>query len=1059
MASNGSTIRVALDLVAQTSGLSSLSNLAYALSSLANTSSSLSSSADLVSSALRRQDIAAQGVAAAIDRQDAAGRKVAITQLQQDAAGQRVVQALTKQQNASDDLATAETNLNGLIQGQGYLYTDQELKAIAAAQAKVTLAQRTKDVADAQVQEAQTAEQVATIRVQEAQAIENVASAHTRDAQAAYDAATANIADAQAAQDAAAAQQAAADSLNTYMAVALAAAATALAFDAALKTVIEDASHLQYTSAQMDLALHGTQAQIDTLNPKIIEWADNSLYTTAQVHQLVQALSEHGLDVSSILNGDGQAAITLGEAMGAAPVDAANLLGSTLQIFSSQGLDATTASNVLTAAFYNGVPSATELQTALEDAGGQAATMGVSLTDLTATIDLLAQAGMPASSSALSLRYMLQSLADPTTKAATDMNYLGLTIVNRTSPAVEKLRSQLYGAGVTAATTAADGFDGTSVGLNNMFKEAQKLNLIPLNETFNAWAIQSGAMSSSLFDAKGKFIGLGDAMSQIIAAVQQKAGGNQQLETTLIGDMFNVRSGRAAEILAQMTDFKGKYNAILDEMGKTSATADAEKLLGTLQGSMAKLTTTLTSFGAAIGDVLLPPLTHLVDMVNTFVGGLMKAHPQLMTFIGLFLIIGAIISTVVAVVVALAVVFMVVAAVVGGTIIVVFGIVIVVIIIVAALAALIIMNWGKLGAFFGMLGQHIGAFFSGLGTWAHNAVAAVGNWFSWLGTQLNAHWNQITSTIAAVWAAIPLLFQAGLQTVENWVKSGLATVVGWFSWLYNHNYYFQELVDFIRNAWTTIKKDAQDLWNGITGWLSTQWDIISQGATNRWNQITGNVGDTMNKLGTRLHDAIYGITGLFSLGWTILSTDAKTGWDNFTRMISNALAPVNQKTQSIIDGIKDIVTGLATSMYTWGENAIGMLVKSFDDGVQRVKDSATRLAKGVAGILGFHSPPPEGPLADSDTYMPNMMRMYAQGITAHTPLLSSAISNAANTARFALTQGMAPQGLLLGGGPGGVAGGGNQTVNVSIGNQQLFSLMMNHLTGQMQINGLGRAFK
>lgn len=194
------------------------------------------------------------------------------------------------------------------------------------------------------------------------------------------------------------------------------------------------------------------------------------------------------------------------------------------------------------------------------------------------------------------------------------------------------------------------------------------------------------------------------------------------------------------------------------------------------------------------------------------------------------------------------------------------------------------------------------------------------------------------------------------------------------------------------------------------------------------------------------------------LGWKHITDDAGVAWNNFTNLIGNALNPAKQKAQSILDGIKGVIGGLAGQMYTWGQNAINMFVKAFQDGGQHVKDAATRLAKSIAGILGFHSPPPEGPLSDADQYMPNMMRMYASGITQHTPLLTNAMSNAANTARFALTQGMVPQGTLIGGGgQGGM--GGNQSVTVMVGNQQLFSLMMNHLTGQMQLNGLGRAFK
>lgn len=1076
MASNGSTIRVALDLVAQTSGLSALSGLTYALSSLASVSSPLTDSVDLVSAALRRQDLAAQGLATALDRQDSAARRVAISQLQQDAAGQRVAQALAKQQNAADDLSTAEANLNGLIQGQGYLYTDQELKTIAAAQAKVTLAQRSKDVADAQVQEAQTAEQVATIRVQEAQAIENVAAAHTLDAQAAYDAATANIADAQAASEAAAAQQAAADTLNGYMAVLVAAGIEALGFDAALKAIVTDASQLQYTTQQMDLSLHGTADQIAQLNPAIIQWADNSLYTTAQVHQLVQALSEHGLDVSSILNGDGQAAITLGEAIGGQPVDAANLLGSVLQQFSSQGLTATDATNTLTATFYNGISSASELQQAYDQVGGQAAAMGVSFKDLSTTLDLLAQAGLSGSTAASGLRYMLQTLDDPTNKAATDMNFLGLTVVNQTSPAFEQLKQKLDAAGLVGQAVVSQ-FDGTSVGLNNMFKEAQKLNLLPLNQTFNEWAMSSGAMSSKLFDSKGNFIGLQGSLEQLFAAVQAKSGGNKEVMAQLLGDMFNVRSGKDANLLANMTDFSGHYARVTAEMNKPNQAAnDAAAMKGTLQGSWQQFTTTLTSFGSAIGKALLPPLTALVQWFNTLVSHIMSVNPAILKGVGLFLLIGAVIATVVVVVLALVVVFGVVSTLVGGPVLAVFAGVALLIPIVAGVVAFLVTHWQQLWAvlspWVGAIGKAVVQTFRDF----ESAIAPLNGRFAGLGQAFSRLWQ-------ALQPLMPFFFSLALA-LGSILALAIGLVIGLVMGLVNGVVMLATgialFVTGVIQIFTGLWAFFLDLFALIAAWFQSLFSDHPQQAHDKMIQIMGRLGDDLHTIWDGIVNTTLGVitAGLGTViafivgfcdgiiqfflalydalvGHSIIPDMVRAIWSWFEQLPARAVSAV----QSLVTQVKNLFSGLLGDMGNFGANLVKMLAQGITGGIGSVVNAASNVALTIRNILGHHSPPPEGPLADDDTYMPNMMRMYAQGIATHTPLLASAMTNAANTSRFALTQGMAPQGLLLGGGSGSGAMGGNQSVTVQVGNQQLFTLMMNALTGQMQLNGLGRAFK
>ena len=1054
--SAGSSIRIALDLVATGSGAASISTLIYALSSLLNVTAPAATAADQLSAALAKQEKAIQGVAEAeaaaaalvADAQAAALAKTDSAQAAYDAilVGSNTkldayTQSLLQEEQALQSVALAKTDL---ADAQAILSGDNALVGPASAyrndvayeqqmSANLSAAQSSATAATIQRQQAQEAYNVEQQRLEAVAAQQRVAAQAKLDAtslsgeqqvaaaqaagQARIDAATAAAANAQlGVQEAQAGVQAeqAAASLGIYSAALVAAAADAAIFDLALKNIIDSASQLQFSSAQMDLALHGTQAQIDALNPAIIQWADNSLYTTSQVHNLVQALSEKGMDVSAILNGNGQAAINFGEATNSDAVPAANALGAALQIFSSQGLTATEAANLLTGAYYNGVPSAQELQTAMEDAGGQAVVMGVSMKDLLTTIDLLAQAGMPASSSALSLRYMLQTLADPTNKAATDMNYLGLTIVNRTSPAVRKLEADLYGAGVKAATAAATGFDGTSVGLNNMFKEAQKLGYIPLNETFNAWAISSGAMSSKLFDAKGNFKGLGEAINQILTTVQKKSHGNKELATVLIGDMFNVRSGRAAEILANMKDFAAKYNKVSGEIGNTSASKDASKLLDTLHGASQELKTTLTSLSASAGAPLLQFLTHLVQGINQFASSLMKNHPHLVQFMGIFIAIGAVLATVVAIILVVVVVFMVVAAVVGGPVLAAFGIVLIIIPIVAAIAALIIMNWGKLTKFFSGLAKDIGAFFSHLGAKFHEGV--------------------IYAELYAVmlWFEVQAKFHQGIEWVENAVKNGFNTVVGWFSWLYNHNYYFKKLVDFVKLHFMKLLVEAEVIWHKITAKIEQAWQSITRTVSN----------------------AINGVKTKLSEGWHNVVTGAQEAWKSFVSKITTN--PVTTALGHIKDAFTHFMTNLATNATNWGRNLIQNLINGINDKLAGLSGTVSHVAGTIWKFLGFHSPTKEGPGSDADTWGPNLIRMYAQGITSSTPFLVTALSQAANLTRFALTQGMLPGGVLLGGNQAAIGGGGTQVVNVSVGSQPLFQLMMNHLTGQLQINGLGR---
>lgn len=1037
--SDGASLRIALDLVASSTGASSLYTMGYALSSLLNTTTTVEAASARLTSALAAQE--------------SAGRRVTTAALSQESATARLGVALGNQEIAAQNMARAENDLNNAMTWGTQADKDAALQ-------KYNLAAQTKLAADASVTEAESAQGAAAARLEQAQADQTLAAEQAAAAQTAL--------------DLAAAQDAATLSLNTYVAMLLAAAAEAAAFDLSLKGVTDSAAMLQYSSAQMDLALHGTADQIAALNPAIIQWADNSLYTTTQVHQLVQALSEKGLDVSQILNGNGQAAIMLGEAINAGPVDAANLLGSALQVFSSQGLTATQAANTLTAAYYNGIPSATELQTALEDVGGQAATMGISIQDLTSTLDLLAQAGMPASSSALSLRYMLAAISDPTTKAAADMNYLGLTVVNTTSPAFEQLKRKLDAAGA-AGQAAVTGFDGTSVGLNAMYKEAQALHLIPLNETFNSWAIQSGAMSSQFFDSKGNFIGLGNAVQLMIDQVKAKSGGNKELMSNLLGDMFNVRSGRAAGLLTNMTAFKDHYNRIIDEMGHTSVKKDSQDLLGTLTGAWKQLTTTFTSFKATIGDALLKPFTGLVQGINGILSAIMNTNPQVLQFVGIFLLVGGVLATVTAIVLGVVVAVMAVAAVVGGPVVAAFAIVLAIIPVVAGIVAFLVIHWNDLtkavGPWIGAIGQAVSQTFQHFTTVLQPLLgrfAGLGQAFSRLGTAMKPFLPYILQIAVALGGILALVIGLVIGLIMGLVQGFIAALTG-------IALFVTGVIQLFLGLWTFFT----DLFELIVAAFEWVFGGETKQASDKMTTIMGRLGDDLHTIWDGIVNMILGlvtflvgsivafIVGLVDgiIQWFVVLWDTLVGHSIVPDMVNAIIAwfeqlpvrAVNAVT-SLVNQVKGLFSSLAQDALSWGANLVKMLALGITTSVGFVTNAASNVASAIHNILAHHSPPAEGPLADDDTYMPNMMRMFATGINQHTPLLANAATNAANTTRFALTQGMAPNGLLLGG-SGMSGGGGNQTVVVQVGNQQLFQLMMNQLTGQMQLNGMGRAFK
>lgn len=105
--------------------------------------------------------------------------------------------------------------------------------------------------------------------------------------------------------------------------------------------------------------------------------------------------------------------------------------------------------------------------------------------------------------------------------------------------------------------------------------------------------------------------------------------------------------------------------------------------------------------------------------------------------------------------------------------------------------------------------------------------------------------------------------------------------------------------------------------------------------------------------------------------------------------IGSALNAIGQLGQAIFGGIGDIVS----KAWQWGAD----LIKNFTDGlkafISKPIDAIKGLADKIKNFLGF-SEPEEGPLSNFHTYAPDMMKLFAEGITANRGLITNAIGSA-----------------------------------------------------------------
>lgn len=279
----------------------------------------------------------------------------------------------------------------------------------------------------------------------------------------------------------------------------------------------------------------------------------------------------------------------------------------------------------------------------------------------------------------------------------------------------------------------------------------------------------------------------------------------------------------------------------------------------------------------------------------------------------------------------------------------------------------------------------LGAVFTALTGPIGIAIAAITAAIA-IGVALWQNWDTVSATLTQIWTTIQTtaatIFNSIVTTIQN-LWNGLVTTVteattGWvnsivgaWQWLYDRNYYFQALVDFIVGIWTKLQATTTAVWSAITGWLSQTWQSIQ-------STVTGAATAVRDRVVGAWQSLLSGIRGMASAVW-----DALTG--PFERA-------------------RDMVLDIVADAWNWGRNLVANIIDGIKSKLSALTSVVSQVAGKVSSFLGFHSPAKEGPGADADKWAPNLMRMFTQGIRQSIPQLQQTLNVALATPAVEIPQ-------------------------------------------------------
>ena len=253
--------------------------------------------------------------------------------------------------------------------------------------------------------------------------------------------------------------------------------------------------------------------------------------------------------------------------------------------------------------------------------------------------------------------------------------------------------------------------------------------------------------------------------------------------------------------------------------------------------------------------------------------------------------------------------------------------------------------------------------------------------------------------------------QALLNTVMNanpimLVATLLAGLTATIITLWNTNEGFRNIVI---SVWTAFKETVGNVITSVGGFIGNliSWFQALPGRIGAFlGEVIGNVQNWASNMVSRASEAgsnfvgrvVSFISGLPSAVWNWLSSALNNVW-NFAGQLAQAGA---NAASGLVNNIIGRIRSLPSQLYNWGVDMVRGIANGIRNAIGYVTNAVSSVANKIKSFLHF-SRPDEGPLAEYESWMPDMveglsdsLRKASPELISKTEALASGMSDAFN---------------------------------------------------------------
>jgi TP901 family phage tail tape measure protein len=678
-----------------------------------------------------------------------------------------------------------------------------------------------------------------------------------------------------------------------------------------------------------------TPAEIKKLEQAALDLGASTSKSATEVAQGMEIMAAMGYNTNQILAAM-PGIISAAEASGEDMALVAETVSAALNAFGLSASEASRVADVLAQAANDSAAGVQDMQYTFKYAAPIAKQLGISLEQLAAATEIMANNGIKGEQAGTTLRAALIRLSDPPKEAANTLERLGVKITdangkmlpfsNIIGQLAEKTKN-MSNAQKLAALSTIFGTEAASGMLSVVEAGPQKLDALTKSLQNSAGASQEAA-------AKMK--------DNLKGSLEELQGAFETAQIT-IGNALAPAIEKVAGYIQNLINW---FNNLSPSTQKTIATIGA-------------VSAVLAALGAAIGVVL-----AIIGAAASGIGALTAAF-------------GAV-SSAIAVAGGMAGVFSAAIAAITGPV----GIAIAAITGLVAAGVAIYKNWDEIKAkaieiwgaikdWFSQTLESIKQFFNN--AWNNIKSFTSSTWDSIKQTTVNV-WNAIKTGVMAIITP----FINGIKNLFNGMKDGLQSIMNGLKqffdgiWKAIKNIFLGAvllIVDLVTGDFKNLSNDARAIFNNLKNALSSIWNGIKQVFSGAVSAIKGFVGAAWSNIKSTTSSVFNGIRSLASSIWNGIKSAISNAVNTAKSAVSNAFSSMKSAVSSIMSNIKSTITSMWNSavnflkgidLYSIGKNIIQGLARGISSMasavIEKVRDIANSVTRTIRKVLDIHSP-------------------------------------------------------------------------------------------------------